>query len=69
MATLPKRKPSVRQEILLETASAEAVLAVLRPAYPEVEFIPHPTMNGFYAVGSRLDIIQVKNDVEYLDRE
>lgn len=59
---------SVRQEILLEKAPAAKVIGFLQGQYKNVEFIPHPTMNGFYAVGSRQDILSIKNDVPNLDR-
>lgn len=59
---------SVRQEILLEKAPAAKVIGFLQGQYKNVEFIPHPTMNGFYAVGSRQDILQIKNDVPNLDK-
>ena len=62
------RKGSIRQEILLEKAPAAKVIGFLQGQYKDVEFIPHPTMNGFYAVGSRSDILQIKNDVPNLDR-
>ena len=59
---------SVRQEVLLEKAPAAKVIGFLQGQYKNVEFIPHPTMNGFYAVGSRADILSIKNDVPNLDR-
>lgn len=62
------RKGAIRQEILLEKAPAAKVIGFLQGQYKDVEFIPHPTMNGFYAVGSRSDILQIKNDVPNLDR-
>lgn len=65
----PKRKVgAIRQEILLEKAPAAKVIGFLQGQYKDVEFIPHPTMNGFYAVGSRSDILQIKNDVPNLDK-
>ena len=62
------RKGAIRQEILLEKAPAAKVIGFLQGQYKDVEFIPHPTMNGFYAVGSRSEILQIKNDVPNLDR-
>lgn len=64
----PTRRGLNRQEILLEHASAAKVISFLQSQYKDVEFIPHPTMNGFYAVGGRSDILQIKNDVPNLDR-
>ncbi len=58
----------VRQEILLEHASAAKVMGFLRGQYRDVDFLPHPTMNGFYVVGGRSDILQIKRDVPNLDR-
>lgn len=40
----------------------------LQGQYPQVEFIPHPTKNGFYAVGLRHDLLAIKNDIPNLDR-
>ncbi|MBT9587566.1 hypothetical protein IV102_29765 [bacterium] len=34
-----------------------------------MEFIPHPTLNGLYAVGLREDILSIKNDIHDLDQE
>lgn len=58
----------IRQEILLEHASAAKVMDLLRGQYRDVEFLPHPTMNGFYVVGGRSDILQIKRDLPNLDR-
>lgn len=66
----PRRKLGViRQEFLLESASAAKVMGFLQGEYGDVEFIPHPTMNGFYAVGSREDILKLKEEVPKLDEE
>ena len=62
------RRTTVRQEFLLEYAPADKVMRFLKGQYKEVEFIPHPTMNGFYAVGKRGDILQLKNEVPQLDQ-
>lgn len=59
---------AVRQEILLEKAPAAKVISFLQSQYRDVEFIPHPTMNGFYVVGSRADVLQIKGDVPNLDK-
>jgi len=62
------RANAVRQEILLEKAPAAKVISFLQSQYKNVEFIPHPTMNGFYVVGSRADVLQIKGDVPNLDK-
>lgn len=41
-----------RMDYLLEQAPSTKVLDFLKGRYPDVEFTPHPTMNGFYARGS-----------------
>lgn len=65
----PKRSDGhIRQEFLLDNAPAAKIIGFLQGQYKEVEFIPHPTMNGFYAVGSRKDIADLKNDVPNLDK-
>jgi type II secretory pathway component GspD/PulD (secretin) len=61
------RGTAIRQEFLLEYALASKVMGFLQSQYKEVEFIPHPTMNGFYAVGKRSDILRLKNEVPRLD--
>ena len=64
-----RRKPNaIRQEFLLERAPAYSVMGCLQGEYSHVEFIPHPTMNGFYAVGSREDIARLKAEVPWLDK-
>lgn len=64
----PKPVFGMRQEILLKRAPAAKVIELLRGQYKDVEFIPHPTMNGFYTVGKRADILSIKNDIPQLDR-
>lgn len=59
---------AVRMEYLLEEAPSAKVLDFLKGSYPNVEFTPHPTMNGFYARGSREDLLQIKRELANLDR-
>jgi general secretion pathway protein D/type IV pilus assembly protein PilQ len=59
---------AVRQEMLLEKAPAAKVMEFLQGQYPNVKFTPHPTMNGFYAMGSKTDILQIKRELPNLDR-
>lgn len=61
-------KDAVRMEYLLEAAPSAKVLDFLKGSYPDVEFTPHPTMNGFYARGSREDLLQIKRELGNLDR-
>lgn len=58
----------VRQEILLEKAPAVKVMEFLAGQYKNVQFTPHPTMNGFYVYGSRKDVLAIKAEVPNLDR-
>ena len=58
----------VRQEILLENAPAAKVIGFLQGQYRNVQFIPHPTMNGFYAVGSKREVLQIRSEVPNLDK-
>lgn len=60
--------PVVRMEYLLEEAPSAKVLEFLKGSYPNVEFTAHPTMNGFYARGSREDLLQIKRELANLDR-
>jgi type II secretory pathway component GspD/PulD (secretin) len=59
---------SIRQEVLLEKAPAAKVIGFLEGQYKNVVFTPHPTMNGFYVLGSRADVLQIKSEVPNLDR-
>jgi type II secretory pathway component GspD/PulD (secretin) len=66
-----KRVPKqgdIRQEILLEKAPAAKVIGFLEGQYKDVLFTPHPTMNGFYATGSKKDVLQIKSEVPNLDK-
>jgi len=58
---------SLRQEVLLERAPAAQVVEILRKRFPALEFIPHPVLNGFYAMGPRLDILRMKSLIPDLD--
>lgn len=60
--------PTVRQEFILEAAPAAKVVEFLQGQYLTVKFTPHPTMNGFYAVGSKKDILSIKSELPNLDR-
>ena len=66
------RRPRIgggcRKEVLLERAEASRVVPLLEYRYPEVDFIMHPTMNGFYTIGSRNNVLALKNDVPGLDQ-
>lgn len=59
---------AVRMEYLLEEAPAAKVLDFLKGSYTNVEFTAHPTMNGFYARGSREELLQIKRELANLDR-
>ena len=61
-------KDAIRQEILLEKAPAAKVISFLEGQYKNVKFTPHPTMNGFYVLGARKDILQIKSEIANLDR-
>lgn len=58
----------VRMEYLLEEASSAKVVDFLKNEYPRVKFTPHPTMNGFFANGSKEDLLQIKRELANLDR-
>ena len=63
-----RRQPDdIRREFMLERAPAAKIIGFLKPRYDGVEFVPHPTMNGFYAVGSRSDLEAVANLIPELD--
>lgn len=54
---------SIRMEYLLEEAPAAMVVDFLKDEYSQVEFTLHPTLNGFYASGSREDLLQIKREL------
>jgi hypothetical protein len=56
------------QEILLEVAPSNRIMPYLQACFPDVEFRPHPTMNGFYTIGSRKDILEIKSMIGRLDQ-
>lgn len=58
---------AVRQEFVLEEARPEQVVEFLQGQYPQVKFVPHPVANGFYAVGSKKDILSIKSELPGLD--
>jgi type IV pilus secretin PilQ/predicted competence protein len=58
----------VRMEYLLEEASSAKVVDFLKGQYPRVKFTAHPTMNGFFANGSKEDLLQIKRELANLDR-
>merc|ERR1711964_215530 len=59
---------AIRMEYLLEQAPSAKVVDFLKGEYEAVEFTPHPTMNGFYARGSKEDFLQIKRELANLDR-
>jgi len=59
---------AIRMEYLLEQAPSAKVVDFLKGEYEAVEFTPHPTMNGFYARGSKEDLLQIKRELANLDR-
>jgi type IV pilus assembly protein PilQ len=59
---------AIRQEILLENAPAAKVISFLEGQYKNVQFTPHPTMNGFYVLGERRDVLQIKSEIPNLEK-
>lgn len=59
---------AVRVEYLLEEAPSAKVVDYLSGKYDRVQFRQHPTMNGFYANGSREDLLQIKQELATLDQ-
>lgn len=66
-ATVNYRGGLIRQEFILNQAPASDVLHDLSRRYARVKFIDHPTMNGFYAVGSTEEVLQIKRELPSLD--
>lgn len=58
-----------RFEILLEHAPVQDLLPELRSAFPDIEFTEHPTMNGFFPLGSKESLLELKRMIYKLDIE
>lgn len=58
-----------RREFLLEYADAAAVVKALAEHYPDMVFQLHPTQNGFYAFGSREQVMLMLAEMRELDRK
>lgn len=58
-----------RREILLDHAPAAKVISFLQSQYRNVQFIPHSTLNGFYAIGSKREVLQICAEIPNLDKE
>lgn len=59
---------SHRMEYLLEEAPSDKVVDYLICLYPRVRFTRHPTMNGFYALGTKEEYLAIKRALVDLDR-
>ena len=57
-----------RMEYLLEEVAAAPMVVYLMRRYPELFFVPHPTMNGFYAQGPESSLVELKRILPQLDR-
>jgi len=61
---LPRHGDRVRREFLLSHNDAHQVMKLVQCKHREdAEIIPHPVMNGFYAVGPRSVVSQVGREV------
>ena len=58
----------VRIECLLKEASFATIINLLEDEFPNVEFSPHPQANGFFARGSKEDLLKIKAELPDLDR-
>lgn len=60
---------SPRMEYLLNDGlPAAKVIDFFRGQYPDVEFTQHPTTKGFFARGSREDLLSIKRELELMGR-
>lgn len=57
----------LRMEYLLNHTPATVALLVLKPLYPQAKYTRHPTMNGFYANGSKADLLSIKRALSIID--
>ena len=57
----------MRMEYLLEEVPADALLPFVRRAFPNTRLTQHPTLNAFYANGSKDDLLEIKQVVTEVD--
>ena len=62
------RKNLTEQEFVLESAPSAGVIDFLKGQYPDVVFTPHPTINGFYAKGTKDELLEIKGKLPNLDQ-
>ena len=62
------RKNMAEQEFVLEAAPTAGVMDFLKGQYPDVIFTPHPTINGFYAKGTKDELLEIKGKLPNLDQ-
>ena len=60
--------PEIRVLYLLSERKVGDVLGFLEREFPAVDFSRHPSMNGFFASGSKIDLLEVKREVVNIDR-
>lgn len=62
------RRNLTEQEFILEAAPAAGIIEFLKGQYPDVVFTPHPTINGFYAKGTKSELREIKSKLPNLDQ-
>jgi type II secretory pathway component GspD/PulD (secretin) len=60
-------REAVTAEFTLENAPAAKIIEFLQKQYPNVQFTPHPTINGFFARGSKQDLASIRGQLATLD--
>lgn len=70
----PKTKSSsIRKNLMekmyrLEVAPAAGVVEFLKGSYPDVVFTAHPSTNGFFAKGTKSELLEIQNRLGDLDQ-
>ncbi len=59
---------SLRMEYLLQGIFSTAAVPYFQCRYPLVVFTQHPTMNGFYAMGNRDELLAIKRELVVFEK-
>lgn len=62
------RSDDLTMEYFLDEAASAKVIHFLKAEYPNVGFAPHPRINGFFALGSKEELLQIKRELSPMDR-
>ena len=61
-------RATTNPEFLLEEVQDEPIIEYVMACYPQMKVWRHPTMNGFYATGTREQLLELKRSLGELDQ-